>query len=426
MNRPVEAGRDDRLVSAPFLIVIAASLFSALAFASTLPMVARFVSQELGGGDVEVGLAIGVFSFSAVGARPFIGRLGDERGRRFLILGGTLSTAAVLALHALADTYLLLLVVRLLMGAVQGGFFVGTVTLVNDLAPEHRRGEAASYFSISIYGGMAFGPWIGELATARYNFDGGFLIAALLMGIAAAISWFLPAFVPSANAGQQDAIDRPGRMNLDDVPQKRGLIYRPAVWPGVVMAMGLITFPAMQGFMPKVMDERSLGDAGPIFATYGVLVLVLRLLARKMPDKIGTAKTAAIALAGASIGMLLMSVLVSRTGFFVGTAVLAIGGSLLYPALMVAAVEGVPPNERAQAMSTFTMFFELSGGVGAPILGVVAWVAGTTVAAFVGGAVFAALGLPLLMYWQATRQSAATRPATVSHGPTVFRPVQAD
>ena len=424
-RQPAAPPESTRLVSGPFLVLIGAALFSALSFASTLPMVARYVTSELGGGDLEVGVAIGVFSVSAVVVRPFIGRLGDERGRRFLILGGTLSTSVVLALHVLAINYPIMLVVRLLMGAVQGGFFVGTVTLVNDLAPENRRGEAASYFSVAIYGGMAFGPWIGELATQRFDFVGGFLIAAALMLVAAGISWFLPTFVPVAATPTVQAVRRPGRMQLADEPPRRHLIYRPAIWPGVILAMGLITFPAMQGFMPKIMDERSLGEAGPIFATYGILVLVLRLLARRMPDTLGTAKTAATALGGASAGMLLMSLFVSRSGFFVGTAVLAIGGSLLYPALMVAAVEGVPPNERAQAMGTFTMFFELSGGIGAPILGMVAWLTGTTVAAFVGGAVFAAAGLPLLVIWRAGRYK-AERLEQGSPGPSAFRLVPAD
>ena len=390
----------DRIVSAPFLIVIAAALFSALSFSSTLPMVAVFVDEELGLGDLEIGIAIGVFSFSAVAARPFIGRLGDSHGRRFLILGGTGLTAIVLLLHIVADSYPALLVVRLLMGAVQGGFFVGTVTLVNDLAPEHRRGEAASYFSIAIYGGMAFGPWIGDLAVERLDFDGGFLVAAVLMFVAAAISWFLPPLVP-VRSSRIENWSPPPRMNLADLPPpKPKLIYGPAVWPGVILAMGIITFPAIQGFMPKIMNEQGLGKPGPILASYGILVLVLRLLGRKLPDQLGTAKTTAIALSGASLGMLLMALFVSRDGFYIGTAVLAIGGSFLYPALMIAAVEGVPPHERAQAMGTFTMFFELSGGVGAPILGMVAWAAGTTVAAFAAGAAFAALGLPLLLMWQ--------------------------
>lgn len=387
---------DDRLVSGPFLIVIAAALFSALGFSSTLPLVARFVADDLNGGDLQIGLAIGVFSFSAVLARPTIGRLGDTKGRRFLIFGGTAVTAVVLAGHALADTYLALLVARLLMGAVQGGFFVGTITLVNDLAPEHRRGEAASFFSIAIYGGMAFGPWVGEIAADRWGFDGGFLLAGGLMGIAALISWFLPPSIPDVEPGREDL-------------PKRKLLYGPAVWPGVIMALGIITFPALQGFMPKVMDERSLGDAGPVFAVYGLLVLVLRLAGRKLPDKLGTAKTATIALVGAAAGMAFMGVFVSRNGFFIGAAIVAIGGSLLYPALMVAAVEGVPANERARAMSTFTMFFELSGGVGAPVLGAVAWAAGTTVAAFFGAAVFATAGIPALWYWQTTRQQASAQ-----------------
>ena len=174
-----------RLMTPHFGILCLSALFSALGFSSVIPTVARFVVTDLNGGDVEVGLALGVFSFSAVLARPWIGRLGDRRGRRLLIAGGSFITAGVLAAHAFADSYSTLLIARLLMGAVQGAFFVGTVTLTTDLAPEHRRGEAASYFSVAIYGGMAFGPWLGEWAVGRWGFDGGFMVGGLCMGLAA-------------------------------------------------------------------------------------------------------------------------------------------------------------------------------------------------------------------------------------------------
>ena len=166
----------ERLLTPHFGVLCLSALFSALGFSSVIPTVARFVVTDLNGGDLEVGIALGVFSFSAVLARPWIGRLGDRKGRRLLIAGGSFVTAIVLAAHALADSYLVLLLARLAMGAVQGAFFVGTVTLTTDLAPEHRRGEAASYFSVAIYGGMAFGPWLGEWAAGRWGFDGGFLL----------------------------------------------------------------------------------------------------------------------------------------------------------------------------------------------------------------------------------------------------------
>ena len=416
-------GRDDRLVSAPYLTVIAVAFFSALGFASTLPLVAQYVSTELGRGDLEIGIAVGVFSFSAVAVRPFIGRLGDERGRRFLILGGCSATAVVLAAHALADTYEVLLLARILMGAVQGGFFVGTVTLVNDLAPEHRRGEAASYFSIAIYGGMAFGPLVGERVMERFNFDIAFLAAAASMGIAALISWFLPPSIPPpAPAGSRPEMT--GRFMLDEPARKPPRIYPAAVWPGVILAMGIVTFPAMQGFMPKVMEENDLGEFGSVFLVYGVLVLVFRVAGRKLPDQLGTGPTAAIALVGASLGMLSMAVFVSRPGFYFGAVVLAVGGSFLYPALMIAAVEGVPANERARAMGTFTMFFELSGGVGAPILGLIAFLTNSTIAAFYGGAVFAAAGLPLLIVWRTGRSNVKAE-ESLAAGPAAADPATA-
>lgn len=210
------------------------------------------------------------------------------------------------------------------------------------------------------------------------------------MALAALVACWLPDFVGDQEPNVQ--------MNQDT--GRRPLLYRSAIWPGVVMALGIMIFPALHGFMPKLMDERSLGDAGPIYALYGLLVLALRLICSRLPDVLGTGKTAAMALMGSCIGMLVMGSFVSRSGMFVGAAILAIGGSLLYPALMVAAVDGVPANERAQAMSTFTMFFELSGGIGGPVLGVVAWLSGTTVAAFFGASVLAAIGLPVLFTWK--------------------------
>ena len=48
---------------------------------------------------------------------------------------------------------------------------------------------------------------------------------------------------------------------------------------------------------------------------------------------------------------------------------LGVGMSLLYPALFSAALEDVPDHERSQAVGTFSLFFDLSQGVGAPLLG---------------------------------------------------------
>ena len=439
-----------RLFSVPFLTLNLSALLSALSFSAMMPLISKLVTEQTGGGDVAVGFAISVFAITAIAARPAIGRLGDEQGRRFLVVTGCFLTALTVFGHVWADTYAVILIMRLLIGAFQGAFFVGSAALVSDLAPEDRRGEALSWFSVSIYLGMAMGPWMGE-ATKSFadsslsidGFDAAFVVAGLLMLAAAIVGAYLPKDSPAAqdppvastasaqmngtspasgrglssrlaraaqplvfelrgreDGGRPATADTPGSRQPVDERNPGRIFYKPALWPGTILAMGIIIFPALQGFLPKLTAEQDLGDFGPVFAVYGVLVLVIRVVGRKLPDTLGTKHTATLGLAGAAGGMAIMGTFVSVTGLYVGVVVLALGGSLLYPALMLAAVDGVPPNERARAVSTFTMFLELSAGFGGPILGVTAAIVGATVGAFYASAACSLLGIVLLWIWQ--------------------------
>ncbi len=82
-----EAG--DRLATPRFLVLCLASFGYFTALGSTWPVVPAFVEHDLGGGGVAVGLSVGAFGFSAALLRPLIGPLGDRRGRRFLLLLGS-------------------------------------------------------------------------------------------------------------------------------------------------------------------------------------------------------------------------------------------------------------------------------------------------------------------------------------------------
>ena len=56
---------------------------------------------------------------------------------------------------------------------------------------------------------------------------------------------------------------------------------------------------------------------------------------------------------------------------YVAAGLLCIGQSLLFPALFTAVVDDAPEAERSHAVGTFSVFFDLSNGVGAPILGLI-------------------------------------------------------
>lgn len=382
---------EPRLITPLFALITASGLFYFVAMGSLLPTLPRYVEDELGGGGLQVGLVVGAFAVSAALIRPWAGRFGDVVGRRTMaMLGGGIAAASILPLGFVPAIWFLVLV-RLVTGIGEACFFIGAATAAQDLAPDHRRGEAASFFSIAIYGGLAFGPAAGEWIYKNHGADAEWLFAAT----ACAVSLLLSTMIPKD-------LGRSG-----NVPKRRTLLHPAAVLPGSVLLLGLFGFTGFAAFVPLYIDEIGVDDAGPFFLAYGVIVLCVRIFGARIPDRLGAVRTSTLALISIATGIGTVAGVSTSTGLWVGTVLLALGMSLLFPALFILAVNGAPASERSHAVGTFSLFFDLSQGLGAPALGLLVTIFGVERAAFVGGAVMAAIGLVVAN----TRLRAATRPA---------------
>jgi MFS family permease len=150
-----------RLLSTRFLALCGAASLYFLGLNMTLPVLPLFVEEELGGRNVEVGLAVSSFGIAAAFIRPFIGPIGDRRGRRTLVVCGTLLAAAATAATALATSIPAVIAIRAVTGIGEAAVFVGIASSIQDLTPGDRRAEAASYFSLTIYGTLLVGPLLG-------------------------------------------------------------------------------------------------------------------------------------------------------------------------------------------------------------------------------------------------------------------------
>lgn len=353
MTGPVGGtGERGQLFSVPFVLVTLSTFAYFLGLGALLPTLPRFVEDELGGGAVAVGVSVGVFSLAAAVLRPFAGRLGDLRGRRILVVGGSALFGVSVLAYTVVGSLPLLIGARLLTGIGEAAMWVGAATAIQDMAPDDRRGEAASYFSVALYGGLALGPALGEWVLARHGFDAVWVASAVLALGAAALGWSTPA---SASHELQ-----PFR-----------LLHPTAIAPGIVLFLGLLPFVGFSAFLSLYGPEVQVDDVAPFFAVYGGLVLVIRVVGARLPDRLGwrRASTAALAvLGGAGI---VLGVWASTAGLWVSTLGLAVGMSLLFPALFSSMVASVPAAERGQAVGTFSVFFDTAAGIGPPVLGLV-------------------------------------------------------
>src|SRR3954463_3627562 len=141
-------GPRGRLITASFVLVPLSTFAYFMAIGALVPTLPRFVERELGGGSIAVGAAVGVFAFAAAALRPFAGRAGDLKGRRILVVGGSATVGISILGYVVADNLAVLVALRLLTGVGEAAMWVGAATAIQDMAPDDRRGEAASYFSV--------------------------------------------------------------------------------------------------------------------------------------------------------------------------------------------------------------------------------------------------------------------------------------
>jgi MFS family permease len=367
----------DKLVTGRFALIVVCGLCYFLALAMLTPVIPHYVEDSMGLGSVAVGVAVGAFAVGAIALRTYAGQLGDRIGRRVLIISGALIVSGSTILYGLVHALWWLIAMRIFTGFGEAGFFVGAATMITDLSPAERRGEAVSYWSVAVYGGLSFGPALGELVRGHNRYE---LTFAVSSGLA-----LLAAILGTLTVEVQRTIAEPGE-------RSRNLVHRAAVRPGFVLFLGLIPLAGFSAFMPLYADKELHIGSGGVFVLYGVLILIVRIVGARIPDRLGGRDAGAIACGLAALGIGIVAAWPAVAGLIVGTVVLAAGMSLMYPALLLLALTGVPDAERASVVGTFSSFFDASQGIGAFVCGAVAALSGNR-GAFTAGAVAAALGL---------------------------------
>jgi MFS family permease len=378
-------GSDARLITRPFLIVTGTALVFFIYIGMLIPIVPLFIEGPLDAGEFGIGLTLAVFALTAICARPFLGRLADRYGRRLLMVCGALVAGVAGAASGQVDELWQLLLLRGITGVGEAAVFVGAATLIADLSPRDRRAEGASYFSVAVYGGIGMGPIIGEQILDGTQFERAFLVAGSFALVAAALALFAPARVESLDDD----------VSSTEAPIKRTLIHPAAILPGLVLASAIAGFAAFSAFLPEYAREVGLATSGGLFALYSVVSLSLRIFGARLPERLGPRRAVTIALSSILIGLLVLSLFPMVWALWVAAVFVGIGMALNYPSLFALTVNKASDRDRAWAISSFTMFFEIGTAAGGLAIGAFAQVVGKQIG-FLGGVAFCLIGLWML------------------------------
>ena len=351
--------RTDRIVTVPFALTFGSAFFVFLAIGMLLPVLPLYARGPLGEGDLGVGLAVGMSSPTALVFQPLAGRLGDRRGRRLLIVAGSLVMAVSIAGYTLVGTLGALVVLRLLTGIGEALVFVGTGTVVADLAPAHRRGEALSLYTIGFWSALAIGPVLGEALLDGDRFDAVWVAAASAALLGALAGLALPETRPETTEASSGK-----------------LLHPAAIRPGLVLVSAVVGFAGFNAFVALYARELGLDGAAPLFVVFAVVVVTIRVLGRRIPDRLGPRRASSVALVLLASGLLVVGLWSSAVGLYAGVVIFAAGQALAFPSLMTLAIADAPVADRSSVVGTFTAFADVGFAVGAISLGAVADAAG--------------------------------------------------
>ncbi|MGB3736843.1 MAG: MFS transporter [Ilumatobacter sp.] len=388
----------DRLLTVPFLTVTVSALAFFMYIGTLLPLIPLYIESDvIGGNEFGVGLNIAVFAVAAILARPFIGRLANRYGRRWVMVGGALIAASGGLGMSQVESLLPLLGLRMLTGIGEAAVFVGAATLIADLSPRQRRAEGASYFSVAVFTGLGLGPVFGEQLLNDVEFERTFIAGGIFALVAGCIALFVPDHVvsPDEQSGASSATTpKPARSGLSKY------VHPSAILPGAVLALGVGGLTSFFLFVPDYSRDLGLSNSGGLFLVYALVSLLIRIFGATLPDRLGPRRMVTIALAAFAVGLFALATVASVWTLWFAAVLIGIGAAFNYPSLNALTVNRVADSERAQAISSFTMFFEIGSAISGLAIGALAQIVGKQ-SAFYGGVVMVLLGMVVLRRWVA-------------------------
>ena len=140
------------------------------AFYMLMPTMPVYLTEELGIGKSEVGIALSSYTIGVLCVRPFSGYLVDCFSRKPLYLFA-FTLFGIFFFGYFFTALGLLLLIRFLQGGFMGLTSVAGNTITIDVIPSERRGEGMGFYGLTINLAMSLAPLVAVAAYAHHGFS---------------------------------------------------------------------------------------------------------------------------------------------------------------------------------------------------------------------------------------------------------------
>lgn len=335
-----------RILTRDFAFLFASSFLCIGSLYLLIPVLPLYMVDVAGATTTQVGIMIGVLTFTSFLLRPLVGAKSDAWGRKpFLLAGSAIFVVAPLLYIPSRQLWSLPLVLAF-NGVGIACFHTASLTFVGDIAPRTERGRSQAWFQSSFNMSVMAAPPLAIFIKESFGYEWVFLAASAAGAASLAIS------VPIREqwAPRLAAV----RSRLSDLG---GLIL---LVSAAIFAC-TATLGIVEAFIGLFAESAGIRSFALFFTISSAVLIVLRLSAGRLIDTLGRKRTVTLALLVLGASMAVLAVTSNLAVLSVSALLWGVGFAFCPPALSAMLMDQVRNEELGRAFGAYTMAFE--GGV---------------------------------------------------------------
>jgi MFS family permease len=336
-----------------------------MSIAILLPTLPAYINK-IGIGQEQLGWIMGSFAIGLLATRPIVGKLADTRGRKFVLIIGTI-VAAIAPLGYLTVTSVpLLMVIRAFHGISIAAFTTAYSALVVDVSPVAKRGETIGYMSLANPVGVALGPAIGGYLQVAGMYSTIFWIS-VICGVISCLGANQLSAKPILFTALGSKIEPPAPTSIWKILTNPALSI-----PAAVLLLIGFPFGALHTFMPLYIQDSHIDLNPGLFYTMAAMAsFSARTVIGRRSDRYGRGIFIAGSLCCYTAGMYCLANGGSKFSFIAGAILEGLGTGTLIPMVIALVSDRSLPEHRGQVLSTCTAGLDLGIAIASPLFGAV-------------------------------------------------------
>jgi MFS family permease len=352
-------------------VLFATGLLFWMSIGILLPTLPAYL-EKIGINQQQIGLIIGAFAIGLLATRSVIGRLVDGRGRKFVLLMGTVVLAIAPLGYLTATAVPLLMAIRVFHGVSIAAFTTAHSTLVVDLAPPKQRGEIIGLMSLANPLGIAIGPAIGGYLQVSGRYSEIFWISIICGTIASIFACQL--------RESRVLIEQP--VSSSDV-EPQAPVAKLSIWqiitnpalgiPALVLLLIGFPFGAIHTFVPLYIQSTHIEFNPGLFYTIAAIAsFCSRSVIGSKSDQYGRGIFIAGSVCCYTTAIALLATANSELSFMLAAMLEGLGIGTLIPMIVALVADRSLPEQRGQVLSICIAGLDLGVAIAAPVFGLVA------------------------------------------------------